>query len=192
MCHYPPVQQQWQDASVTIHNLLKNYNLKIHHQLLKLISDATTKWRSTPHPIQPTYLDSTFTSLFQAQSQIGWDHILKGRFAKDWIPAISTTKQMTPRRWVSYTIRILWHALYNVWKSRCDVNHGTTTCTQQESFLQEITPSIALFYSDRDKIDPTDQYIFKHLQDKSLRQPSHAIKTGYRLRNCEIGIAYAE
>jgi hypothetical protein len=64
-------------------------------------------------------------TLFQAQSHIGWDQILKGRFSLTWLPLISNITFFATR-WLIYTIKKIWNTWYDMWKHRCDVNQGET------------------------------------------------------------------
>jgi hypothetical protein len=95
----------------------REYNKQVHHHIIRLVFDAITKWRNFLKPSEPLYLPPKYKTLFQAQTIIGLDQLLKGRFATEWSLVISCTNPFIAHCWVSYTIRIIWQAFYDVWKS---------------------------------------------------------------------------
>jgi hypothetical protein len=136
---------------------------------------SITSWQTTTHPSQPTYLRPEVETLFTLQSLIGWDQILKGRFSKAWCPLISADTQAATQ-WISYTIKIFWHSWYDIWKYRCEMNHGyspESKCSCQKSRL---APQVQQLYDEIDNIDPSNSYIFKHSMDALLAQHSTYIE----------------
>jgi hypothetical protein len=113
--------------------------------------------------------------MFESQSTIGWNQILKGRFCKEWSLAISQTHEVSSR-WISYAIRIIWQEVYNIWKIRCHSNHGDNPCEKQARFIQQITHQVTQLYAEIGNIDSQDHYIYKHTQEELLSLPTHSIK----------------
>jgi hypothetical protein len=83
-CSHPHLSKQWHDSAVTVKSKLTTYDKHTHHHLIQLIGLAITSWRTTSRPPVPTLLHPQFHQLFHSQAQIGWDHIIKGRFSKRW------------------------------------------------------------------------------------------------------------
>jgi hypothetical protein len=110
--------------------------------------------------------------LFQTQGHIGWNHIIYGRFANEWTnPLFGSTK-----KWLQYTIRILFQQIYEVWKARCDVNHGNSERDTRKRDLLRLTPKITKMYNLQDQIDQTDRNIFSKTSDQLLELPTNCIE----------------
>jgi hypothetical protein len=144
-CKHPELATAWQKTSDTIHSKLHKYNSSIHHHLLKLISLAITHWRTTCTPDTPTFLHPRFHHLFKSQAKIGWNQIINGRFSSKWIEAIAS-ECSHPTNWLAYTISQIWHQTFEVWKIRCDKNHGTDHKTQHSRAILRLTPQIEAIY----------------------------------------------
>jgi hypothetical protein len=122
-CPHPTPSHLWVQAASTITKALIRYDKHIDRQILRLISEAITKWRTTPQPIVPTWLHSKFHTLLVKQSKIGWNHLILGRFSKSWQQA--TNKSSTHiTQWLSFVITRIWLEIYSKWKQRCETNHG--------------------------------------------------------------------
>jgi hypothetical protein len=66
----------------------------------------------------------TYSKLVQAQSAIGWQQILKGRWATNWVDAIN---QIAPGQGEREMIKItttICLTLFLMWKQRCDILHN--------------------------------------------------------------------
>jgi hypothetical protein len=83
-CTHQLLNDQWKESATIIQSKLTSYDKNNPRQLIQLIDLAVTEWRTTSTPTMPTFLDQRFHYLFQVQSLIGWDHILKGQFSKMW------------------------------------------------------------------------------------------------------------
>jgi hypothetical protein len=67
-------------------------SLRLHLQQLNtdnilqaLLLQVFTNWRTTPNPACPITISPYYHKLFKDQSAIGWDQIIKGRFALKWV-----------------------------------------------------------------------------------------------------------
>jgi hypothetical protein len=136
---------------------LSTYQINIHHQLIKLIITALSEWLTTPQPPRPEYLSQEFHSIFEHQSQIGWDQILNGRFATEWTSATQDIHKTD--QWLTYTIRTIWHAFYNVWKTRCNKIHNEPESHNSQQLLT-LKPQVEALYAAQSTIESQDAYIF--------------------------------
>ena len=84
-----------------------------------------------PHPSQitlPLSLHSTYEQAYYEQEQIGWEHFIRGRIVKTWIPFI---KNLTIYQGIQDNIKhaircqLTWQSLFtyitDMWDNRCDV-----------------------------------------------------------------------
>jgi hypothetical protein len=80
-----------------------------------------------------TNREPRFQYLVTAQNQIGWNHILKGRFSHHWLqlqqvhiyigPDTNSTKQ-SGEQWLKRVLNCIWTSLWQVWLLRNDDLHG--------------------------------------------------------------------
>jgi hypothetical protein len=175
-CSHQTVTESWQVAATTIKAKLISYDKHVHRQLIQLIGRALTDWKTTKEPPLPDNLPQQFIPLFQNQSQIGWHHIIYGRFSKEWYKALSFD-HIKGSQWVSYTIRTIWFCVYDIWKKRCQTHHGLTQDDQHKRQLLRLTPQVQNLYDQRHDLNIDDQYIFNINVDEMLSKPIVTIKT---------------
>jgi hypothetical protein len=168
-CPHEFYTKLWIQSATNIKKKLFKYDKNIDHRLIQLLGIAITQWRNTTSPPIPDFLPPHYHALHQKQSSIGWNHILGGRFTKEWQKTTST-------QWVTYTIRIIWDELYTIWKARSTKNHGDSLDEKSARALQLITPKVLDLYQQRQDLDTDDQYIFKIEVEELLQQPMQNIK----------------
>jgi hypothetical protein len=83
---------------------------------------AIFEWRNTPKPdVKPQFLPYHYAKMFDAQSIIGWHHIIKGCWSTLWVrhhvkhAQINKIKQKG-ETWASTTLHHTWENIYDVWK----------------------------------------------------------------------------
>ena len=132
-----------------------NHYNKSSHQLLRAVRDHCQTWNCSPDttrllllglqhwphpPIIPSKYPPIFKHLLQRQKQIGWKHLLYGRFTTEWIYIHESTANSTNskhndgERWLIELIIIIWTNLRDRWKQRNDVCHddsATPTASAQ-------------------------------------------------------------
>jgi hypothetical protein len=81
-CPHPTPTHLWAQAARNINKALVRYDKHVDRQILRLLSEAVTNWRTTSQPTAPTWLHPKFYTLFEKQSKIGWDHLILGRFSR--------------------------------------------------------------------------------------------------------------
>jgi hypothetical protein len=77
---------------------------------------------------------------------------------------------------LTYTIKNIWNAWYEIWKYRCDTNQGDNPINKELRTRQRLLPQVQQLYNEIDQIDPSDSYIFKSTQEELLSQKPHKIE----------------
>jgi hypothetical protein len=185
-CNHIELKSAWDKASEVLYTRLHKYNKHIHHHLLKLLTLAITQWRTTTSPEVPNFLHPKFHSLFKNQSVIGWNQIINGRFSTQWAEAI-TSECTNPTNWLAYTISQIWQQVFEVWKHRCDKNHGTDKSTKHKRAMMRLTPQVESIFDQQHTSEQNDQYLFKNTMSAILQLPIPSIeqwifKTHLRLK----------
>jgi hypothetical protein len=126
-CPHPQATSHWTEAAARTRSKLRQYHKNIDHRIVNLITSSIMHWRTTEQPEIPTTLPPQYHQLFQAQQKIGWNQIIKGRFANEWQLTLAITQEGDTKNWVTYCIRIILQGVFEVWKLRCDQEHGNTT-----------------------------------------------------------------
>jgi hypothetical protein len=184
-CAQVPINQLWSEHALSLKKKLIKYSPSTHHHLSKLIEYAIVNWRDQSTPDIPDFLHTRFHPLFVAQSEIGWHHILKGRFSSLWLACISPDYNLA-QRWLTYAIKHIWNLWYIVWKYRCDTNQGDNPTTKDIRLRQRLLPQVQQLYDAVYLIDPSDSYIFKSSQEDLLLQQPRDIKKWVRIARLRI------
>jgi hypothetical protein len=175
-CTHPHITKLWNDAAVVIKSKVTAYDKNIHHHLVQLLSLSISTWRTTPHPTQPPFLQPRFHTLFQAQSNIGWHHILKGRFSKSWRHHLYRDRERT-MQWITFSIRTIWYEVYTIWKTRCQIHHGISNDEKTRRALLYLTPKVEALYKQQDDLhNHTDTHMFDSTIEEMLIKPIPTIK----------------
>jgi hypothetical protein len=187
-CQHPKATSNWNAAATNIKNKLQKYNKNIDHRLIKLITTAVSQWRTTSKPEMPNNLPPKFHQLFLAQSTIGWNHIIYGRFANEWQLTLDSRQDGSPSNWVPYCIRIVLQEIFEVWKLRCDHEHGKNQEDTRKRALDRLTPQVERLFDYQNAIDQTDTHLFSKPKEDILLAPTPVIenwifKTSLRIRD---------
>jgi hypothetical protein len=173
-CNHVDLQTAWKKAADIVHTKLTKYRSNTHHLLLKLITYSITAWRTSPTPPVPDFITPNLLQLFHRQSSIGWDQIIKGRFSVAWIDVLD--EDTIGPQWISYTIRLIWNQVYDVWVSRCSRNHGTEVHTKRKRALMRLQPQIEDLYSKKLTAPTSALYLFKDTIEATLQLPVNALE----------------
>jgi hypothetical protein len=101
-CQHPALQEQWFLAAQDIQQKISKYSKLIHPTIIKLIILGITEWRNTENPQRPNFVQPQFYNLFDQQSEIGWHHIINGRFTNEWTQLQHQINPRTPTTWLSF------------------------------------------------------------------------------------------
>jgi hypothetical protein len=113
-------------------------------------------------PIDPTVMD-----VAEAQAEVGWHQILKGRFVKQWSLAHDkylgsrSTKQQNGGTWITKVITAWFQQWLDLWKIRNEDRHGRDEATKRQAKDRQTIREIIQFYKHHDtRVDPTHQWHF--------------------------------
>jgi hypothetical protein len=146
----------WIKAAAVIQK--KATQLAIDPTLTRLLTYSIIHWRTTNPPAVPDFVTTPYIPLFQQQTALGWDQILKGRFTKQWAQQQNRFAQTTNghAKIAILTFNIMTQ-VYNIWKIRCDVQHGTTQEDIKNKVLFQLSPHIHALYAAKAKLAVIDQ-----------------------------------
>jgi hypothetical protein len=139
---------------------------KIHiHQNFQLpILDAIYSTNVEQHALSQ--------KLYNQQSSIGWQHLIRGRISKYWIKAHNKiTGKSNSRLLFQQLIHHINATLFRLWKDRNDDIHKTDCHIQQRYFQSFVAPRIQFLYSKKDLLPAIDQRIFPMSLQEMLSQP---------------------
>lgn len=150
--------------------------------LTTLLCDALTaqaNGRSAPLD-PPDDLPVIYYQLYHEQTQIGWNHIVMGRWSKKWITEYdSLTHSTTGLRWATKIIKIIWKHIINKWKRRCDMEHETTI-SKSSSQNDHLDNQINALYGSESRIDHIDRLMLSTPIDTIKQLPTKKKKAWIR------------
>jgi hypothetical protein len=124
-------------------------------------------------PIKSIPVDPAVAHVAEAQAQIGWHHILKGRFVHHWSEVQAqylgskATNTANGDTWITKLITGWFQEWLKLWKSRNDDRHGKDYESQQQAKDGQNFRNLQLFYEKHDTIvTPRLRWLF----DISLRE----------------------
>jgi hypothetical protein len=187
-CPHPQATTHWTEMANRTRNKLRQYHKNIDHRLVDLIKNSILVWRTTESPEVPTTLPQQYHQLFQAQQKIGWNQIIKGRFANEWQLTLDTTQEGNTKNWVTYCVRIILQGVFEVWKLRCEKEHGTTKEDIRQRALNRLTPQVSHLFDQKENIDQSDAQLFNKSKEDILIAPTAIIenwvfKTSIRVKD---------
>jgi hypothetical protein len=149
----------WKQATLAIRH--KANKLAIDPVLIRLIIYALTEWRLQQELIVPAFLPQTYLLLFQQQSKIGWNQIMKGRLTHRWVyhqDMYAPNNQGLTK--LSLLVTTIYTEIYKIWKNRCDIQHGKTQADIDDKTKYQIEPRVQALYATRTRLNYLDQLQF--------------------------------
>jgi hypothetical protein len=136
----------------------KAAKLHLHPMMSRLLCNAITHWRHSPNPNVPEFLPDKYHALFHHQAAIGWDQLLKGRMSTLWASLHNELSNETKGcSKLTNLLTTIMHQVYNVWKIRCDIQHGTTDKCIRDKLLYQLGPRVQAIYSARPRLNYIDR-----------------------------------
>jgi hypothetical protein len=102
--------------------------------------------------MNPNNRKPVFCMLVNSQNKVGWQHLLKGCFSKQWTkiqgrhiledPELDQEKQSARRRWLKLALHHLWTLVWQVWLTRNEDLHLAMkkNARDSKSYAQELSP----------------------------------------------------
>jgi hypothetical protein len=178
-----PRRVQWQ---VTFLDSLRKLLAKLHTQpdlqtiLMLGIQGAL---QDDPMFDMPTdNREPSFALLVHSQNDIGWSHLLRGRFSHHWVQLQQahidhedeiSSKKFTGDRWLQKVLHHLWTQLYRAWKQRNTDLHGVDKADQELKRKAKLQPAIVALYMTAATLDYLDRRLFDLTLKQRLGQNSH-------------------
>jgi hypothetical protein len=132
---------------------------KVQNMLLHGIASWTANPSSTHAPLyrgSVLPVDCILVQAYQEQSEIGWDHLLRGRTSLKWSAAYrasiagSRQQQVDPMPWNKQVILALWAYTRNLWQFRNGIVHGQTVEAAAELEYTRLKAAVTCEYAQFD------------------------------------------
>jgi hypothetical protein len=147
---------------------------------ITLLRGVTEYWKNEQQPEPPH--DPHLKQRFSHQKKLGWKQLLYGRFTKKWASEFERLYQrnhhhpspITGKQWVSQSIRIIWRHVLEMWKTRCEDEHGKTPEEQYTAERTKLLTHVRAIYQQANTI-PTDtrQQIMKE-QEQDVNKKTNS------------------
>ena len=135
------------------------------------------------NPLDTIAVSPPVTEVAEAQAQIGWEQILKGRFAKSWSSLqdrhLGDAKSNTEngQSWMTGLIQIMLQQWFHLWQVRNGDRHGhdwkTTMEAEKRQTIREITQAYEQY---KGNLVPEDEWLFNVPLLTRIQQPTHAMR----------------
>lgn len=157
----------WQEAITAI---FEKHSTTESQELCSLLCNAvTTPSKNTNKP--PDDLSLNLYPLYHAQTQIGWNQVLQGRWTHDIVSHYdSLTNSDQGLRWARSLLQELWDAAHDKWKRRCNAAHNTDE-NNTDTASQEVNNQIDKIYEVQDRIDAVDRKILHRTAEDIKKMP---------------------
>jgi hypothetical protein len=146
--------------------------------------------------------EPSFKLLVHSQNEIGWNHLLKGRFSHHWIQlqqayinqddTISSSKKFTDERWLHKILNHLWTQLYTAWKPRNADLHGINKADKEMKRKAKLKPDIITLYPTAASLDYLDRRLFDKPLAERLNQPAREQAAWINIVKPTVRLAKAE
>jgi len=166
-----PLRVQWQATFLdSLRELLASLYTQPDLQCILMVGVRGALQNDPLFDMPTTNREPSFELLVSSQNDIGWDHLLKGRFSHHWVqiqqdhidhePDVSS-KKFTGQRWLKQVINLIWTHLYLAWKLRNADLHGIDAADQEEKRKAKLKPAIVALYESANKLDYLDRRLFE-------------------------------
>jgi hypothetical protein len=154
----------WREKFVkAIKTILDEYQTPAQVQTLMMESLSDTLGLSnTPNPQVPPEL----APIAAAQAAIGWEQMMKGRFAKEWkahqhtVMQGSETKYKNAQTWSTTIIQTIFQQWLDLWTIRNTARHGRDWKSKRLAAKEQALRELEQLYEYKGQIMPHDEWIF--------------------------------
>ncbi len=176
-----PRRLPWQQTLIaSLRTLLISLITQMDLQLL-LLQGLEAALLDPNYSMTATNRNPHLETLVHSQNDIGWSHLLRGRFSHHWVDiqqahinrdASIDSKTHTGSRWLKKVLHHVWSHLYLAWKLRNADLHGIDSADQELKAKAKLKPSIAALYHTAQHLDYLDKRIFTLPLEERLLQSS--------------------
>lgn len=140
----------------------------------------------------PAQYPAKLMPLIEEQDRIGWDHLLLGRFSKQWKTMqyqsliernIAPTRSNSGTGWIKQLTTVIWKHVYKVWLARNLARHGKEEEEKKEKERQQCLNEISIYYTYRDEgkllqADTVSTMFYASIQEHLYRESTlHQLDT---------------
>jgi hypothetical protein len=148
--------------------------------LIDIMQDGLLRYHQRLPPIPEANYPTQYQTLIATQTAIGWKHLYKGRWSREWShlqtlylqnkdPTAGTTDGQS---WVLAVGRLLINQWLQVWKIRNQERHGTDELQQKQIRMEVACAELKELYTYKTKVCPADRSIFHDTADEHLANHS--------------------
>ena len=197
-----PARVQWQATFLdSLRELLAALYTQPDLQCILMVGVRGALQNDPLFDMPTTNREASFELLVSSQNDIGWDHLLRGRFSHHWVQIQQdhidhdhevSSKKFTGKRWLQQVINHIWTHLYLAWKLRNADLHGIDAADQEAKRKAKLRPEIVALYESGKKLNYLDRRIFDLPLDKRLGLKSHEQTAWINLHTPTVRQALAE
>jgi hypothetical protein len=135
----------------------------------------------------PNNQENEFRMLVNSQNKIGWQHLLKGCFSKQWTkiqgrhiledPELDQEKQLGGQ-WLKLVLHHLWTLVWQVWLTKTEDDlHGCNSHEKERKRLQKLHPRITALHAKQGLLLASNKQIFEFPIHDHMPLHSRELKT---------------
>jgi hypothetical protein len=134
--------------------------------------------------------ETRFRYLIEAQNQIGWQHLMKGRCSHHWIqiqqyhiqldPDINEKKQ-SGDTWLKRVLHSIWTSLWQGWLMRNDDLHGRDRPQREQKRMEKLKPKVTALYAQVGSLLAEDKVLFDVPIQTKLKLSSGELESWIKL-----------
>jgi hypothetical protein len=150
--------------------------------LTHIIRWALTHCRETNHPfptnspeIPQSCLRPQYTALIKAQSEIGWNQLIRGRWATQWVQHIELVQPTLGEKHLTSLTTSIWQATLSVWKDRCELLHKNDVSSNKR-IKDHLRPQVMALYAMKPRLDNIDRRVLDDPIGETLKLPNPSLR----------------
>jgi hypothetical protein len=177
-----PTREQWRNTfKETIKKVMQKYNSP--YPMVQLWLAGITKGieEDDNHMMQHEY-DATLEAVKEAQKRIGWNQLLQGRMAKEWIViqreamGDKATKRKNAVTWATDIISTTFEQWLNLWKLRNEDRHGKDNKTRKEAERRQAIRELEQMYEDNEDVNTGEEWILHRPLEVQRTKSTYTIR----------------
>ena len=181
-----PARTAWRKELL---NRIETFHVQHHtHPLLRhVLREAMTQWFNpeAPDTVSPCLFPADVRRLIIQQNEIGWRHLLRGRFSNEWQRIQNdyyyryrnkAKFRRTGIMWQKQLILTMWAGWYDVWKMRNEQVHGSTAETRAQADRRDTERQLTAIYASRNLLEPRVQELLAPDLESHLQRPANVTR----------------
>ena len=147
---------QWQATFLdSLRKLLASLYTQLDLQCILMVGIQGALQDDPLFDVLTTNCEASFELLVSSECNIGWSHLLRGRFSHHWVQIQQdhidhehkvSSKKFTSQRWLQKVLNHLWTHLYLTWKLRNTDLHDIDAADQEVKRKAKLKPATVALY----------------------------------------------